>query len=111
MKICILLPPTENVRLRYGNMVEDINTTRRVRQDCILLPVLSNMYYEHVFQKALYNINEGIQINGVVINNLRYADDSVLMEDTFEVLQNILTTIVSHCENMASHLISRRRNV
>ena len=46
-----------------------------VRQGCILLPCLFNLYAEHIMQNArLDEAQAGIKIAGRYINNLRYAD-------------------------------------
>ena len=37
--------------------------------------------------------HEGVRIGGNNINNLKYADDTVLIADSEEILQKILTTI------------------
>ena len=40
-------------------------------------------------QKTAINTNKGIKIGGTTINNLRYADDTVLLAETEEDLQEI----------------------
>lgn len=45
-------------------------------------PILVNLYSEELFKEAFEYIGEGIQINGVLINNLRYADDTVLITNS-----------------------------
>lgn len=49
-----------------------------VRQGCILSPVLFNIYGEHIIRKTCEEWSGGININGTKINNLRYADDTIL---------------------------------
>lgn len=50
-----------------------------VRQGCILSPLLFNIYYEAIFEEAFQNEHMGIKINGKIINNLRYADDTIIL--------------------------------
>ena len=42
---------------------------------------------------------EGVRAGGSNINNLRYADGTVLMADSEEKLQNILATVTVKSEN------------
>ena len=39
------------------------------------------------------NTNKGIHIGGITINNLRYVDDTVLLAETEEDLQEILNEV------------------
>ena len=51
-----------------------------VRQGCILLPCLFNLYAEYIMRNAgLDEAQAGIKIAGRNINNLRYADDTTLL--------------------------------
>ena len=52
-----------------------------VHQGCILSPCLFNFYAEYVMRNAgLEEAQAGIKIAGRNINNLRYADDTTLMQ-------------------------------
>ena len=64
---------------------------RGVRQGCILSPSLFNLYTECIFK--IIEGMPGINISGNIVNNLRYADDSVLIADNEQDLQNIVDTI------------------
>ncbi|XP_077295466.1 uncharacterized protein LOC143917759 [Arctopsyche grandis] len=69
---------------------ESIRIMKRVRQGCVLSPLLFNLYSENIIAEALEDIDSGITINGTVINNIRYADDTVLLTTNFNVLQATL---------------------
>ena len=57
-----------------------------VYQGCILSPCLFNLYAEYIMRHAgLEEAQAGIKIAGRNINNLRYADDTTLMEESEEV--------------------------
>ena len=60
---------------------------RRVCQGCILTPCLFNLYAEFIMQNVgLDDSQAGIKIAGRNINNLRYADDTTLMAESKEPL-------------------------
>jgi len=71
----------------------EINIKRGVRQGCVLSPTLFNLYSERIMTEALNEAAEGIVINGQLINNLRYADDTVLIASTAGELQVLLDRI------------------
>ena len=52
-----------------------------VCQGCILSPCLFNLYAEHIMQNAkLDKAQAGIKTARRNINNLRYADDTILLQ-------------------------------
>ena len=51
------------------------------------------MYSEKIFQNALEDIQEGIKVNGRFVNNIRYADDTVIIANSQEGLQNLINAI------------------
>jgi len=53
--------------------------------------LLFNLYSEAIFQEALEERNVGVKVNGVWVNNIRYADDTVLIADNMEDLRDIVT--------------------
>ena len=56
-----------------------------VHQGCILSPCLFNLYAEYIMRNArLDKAQAGIKIAGRNINNLRYADDTILMAESKE---------------------------
>ena len=58
-----------------------------LHQGCILSPCLFNLYTEYIMQNAaLDEAQAGIKISGRNINNLRYADDTILMAESEEKL-------------------------
>ena len=78
--------------IRNDNEVSDFTEIKRgVRQGCILSPSLFNLYTECIF-KSIEGM-PGINISGNIVNNLRYADDTVLIADNEQDLQNIVDTI------------------
>ena len=65
-----------------------------VCQGCILLPCLFNLYAEYIMRNAeLEETQAEIKIAGRNINNLRYADDTTLMEGSEEELKSLLMKV------------------
>ena len=68
-----------------------VEIERGVRQGCVLSPDLFSVYSE-VLINALEDLN-GVSVGGVNINNLRYADDTVLMAKSEEDLQKLVNRL------------------
>ena len=62
-----------------------------MRQGCILSPYLFNIYTEYIFRES--QEIEGITVSGKNINNIRYADDTALVADSNENLQQIVNKV------------------
>ena len=54
---------------------------------------LFNLYSEHILRR-LEESNDGVTINGVCINNIRYAYDTALIADSEEGLQRLLDLVL-----------------
>ena len=78
------------VRTESG-MKSEFKIKKGVRQGCVLSPNLFNLYTEKIFREV--EDMKGINIGGVNINNLRYADDTVLLAEGPMFLQSLLTTV------------------
>ena len=75
------------VRTRHGTM-DWFQIEKGVCQGCILSPCLFNLYAEYIMGNArLDESHAGIKIARRTINNLRYADDVTLMEESKEELK------------------------
>lgn len=68
---------------------KEIDIRSGMLQGCILSPLLFNVYFEVVISEAFEGLEMGVKINEKVINNLRYADDTILAASTASDLQNI----------------------
>ena len=82
----------QKAAIRIQNELSPFTSIQRgVRQGCVLSPYLFNIYTEFIFREC--NDLQGININGLNINNLRYADDTALITDSEENLQDVVTKV------------------
>ena len=82
-----------------------------VHQGCILSPCLFNFHAEYIMQNArLDESQDGIKIARRNINNLRYADDMTLMEESEEELNSLLMRVKEESKKAALKLNISRVN-
>ena len=79
------------IKLTEG-LTEWTDIKRGVRQGCVMSPDLFNLYSEFIL-KELEEVKEGIQVNGRCINNIRYADDTVLLASSEAGLQMLVNIV------------------
>ena len=78
-------------RVRTGHRTDWFQIGKGVHQGCILSPCLFNLYAEYIMQNVRLDESQaGIKIAGRNMNNLRYADDTILMTETEEELKKPL---------------------
>ena len=74
-------------------------------QGCILSPCLFNFYAEYIMRNTgLEEAQAGIKIAGRNINNLRYADDTTLMEESEEEVKSLLMKVKEESEKVGLKL-------
>ena len=92
------------VRTGHGT-IDWFQIGKEVRQGCILSPCLFNLYAEYIMRDAgLNQAQAGIRIARININNLRYADDTILMAESEEELKNLLMKVKEESENVGLKL-------
>ena len=68
----------------------------------MLSPCLFNLYAEYIMQNGgLDEAQTGIKIAGRNINNLKYADDSILMKKSEEELKRLPMKMKKESEKLA----------
>ena len=74
--------PDQEATVRAGHGTTDwFQIGKGVCQSCILSLCIFNLYAEYIMRNAgLEEAQAGIQIAGRNINNLRFADDTTLMQ-------------------------------
>ena len=76
-----------------------------VRQGCVLSPCLFNLYAEYIMWNArLDEAQAGINIVRRNVNNLRYADDTILMAESEEKLKSLLMKVEEESEKVGLKL-------
>ena len=81
------------VRTGHG-MIDWFQIGKGVCQGCILSPCLFNLYAEYIMRNSgLEETQAGIKIARRNINNLRYADDTILMAESEEALKSLLMKV------------------
>ena len=76
-----------------GDLTDWFATTVGVRQVCVLSPQLFNIHLELVMLCATHEVCIGAKIKGKQINNLRFADDIVLMAESANDLQVLVDRV------------------
>ena len=96
----------QEATVRTGHGTTDwFQIGKGVRQGCILSPCLFNLYAEHIIRNAgREETQAGIKIAGRNINNLRYADDIILMAESEEELNSLLMKVKEESENIGLKL-------
>ena len=102
--ICLLrtLYAGQEATVRTGHGTTDwFQIGKGVRQDCILSPCLFNFYAECIMKNTgLEEAQAGIKIARRNINNLRYADNTILMAESEEELKSLLMKVKGESEKV-----------
>ena len=67
-----------------------------VRQGCVASPHLFALYTEMIMREI--EDMEGFRIGGKVVNNLRYADNTVIIAESEQQLQQLINTVGTESE-------------
>ena len=79
----------------------ELYLNKGVCQGCTLSPCLFSLYAEYIMRNAgLEEAQCGIKIARRNINNLRYADDTILMAESEEELKSLLMKVKEESENV-----------
>ena len=79
-----------------------MNIKQGIRKFCVASPHQFALYTEMIMRNI-----EGkgaFRVSGSVINNLRYADDTVIIAETEEELQQLIDIVVQESENKGLYL-------
>ena len=96
----------QEATVRTGHGTTDwFQIGKGVRQGCILLPCLLNLYAEYIMRNTgLEEAKAGIKIARRNINNLSYTDDTTLMAESEEELKSLLMKVKEESEKVGLKL-------
>ena len=92
----------QEATVRPGHGITDwFQIGKGVRQGCIWSPCLFNLYAEDIMRNpGLEEAQAGIKFARRNINNLRYADDTTLMEGSEDELKSLLMKVKEESEKV-----------
>ena len=101
----------KQVRTEHGT-TDWFQIGKGVCQGCILSPCLINLYAEYIMQNTrLDKAQAGIKIAGRNINNLRYADDTILTAESEKEINRILVKVKEATEKAGLKLNSQKMKI
>lgn len=76
---------------------DKVKIKKRVRQGCILSPLLFSIYSEAIFEEAILHEHISVKVNWKFVNNLRYIDDTVILAGTMVHMQKSIDRLYVAC--------------
>ena len=97
--------------LLNNNVSNYLRTTVGVRQDCLLSPILFNLYLENITRETLHNFKSTISFGGLIISNLRFADNIDLMGGNNGELQELTDRLSNSVREYGMEISSEKSKV
>ena len=103
----------QEATVRPGQRTTDwFQIGKGIHQGCILSPCLFSLHAECIMKNpGLDEAQAGVKIAGRNINNLRYADDTILMAESEEELKSLLMKVKEESENVGLKLNIQKTKV
>ncbi|CAG9834167.1 unnamed protein product [Diabrotica balteata] len=80
---------------------KQVSWVKNIRE-CTQIPNAEQLFHiaeNQDFNEALYGIDEGILLNGERVNNVRYADETMVIADSLEGLQRLMDRINEYSQH------------
>ena len=91
----------QEATVRIGHGTDWFQIGKGVHQGCLLSACLFNLYAEYIIRNAgLEEAQAGNKTAGREINNLRYADDTILMAESEDELNRVLMKVKEESEKV-----------
>ena len=99
------------MRTLFGE-IDWVRIGKGLRQSCILSPVLFNLYAKAIMRKLdLHSSNIEVKIEGRIINNLRFADDTTLLAKRVVNRKNMILEIKQESDKIGLYLNIKKAKI
>ena len=90
MRVLQQLNATPTSKVRIGTKFsEKFLCSFEVKQGCVLLPNLFNVSLEEIGSRKVEESTGGVFVQGLLVNNLRFVDDTALTTNNSNELQDL----------------------
>ena len=103
----------QEATVRTGHGTADwFQIQKGVCQGCILTPCLFNLYAKYIMRNTgLDEVQAGIKVAWININNLRYSNDTILMAESKEELKSVLMKVKEESEKAVLKLSVKKSKI
>lgn len=99
-----------SIKLNDG-ITQEFDTNIGVKQGCVISPTLFNIFLNDIPDIFENEMSAPVDINGILINCLMYADDIALISQTAEGLQHCLHQLGQYCNKWKLSVNTKKTKV
>ena len=93
-----------------GISTKPVYPKRGLRQGCSLSPLLFALYISDIGSDIAAS-SEGFQLGGLTFSGLLFADDIVLISRTFHGLEQLVSLVKTHCDQLKLSINQKKSNI